>query len=202
MRFAAFATANSRCKVLSEDDLAIVCDPKYQVEPELRRCCTNCLAFAISNKTEDDPCFIPQPYLTWNYTYNSTLDSASQYTIPGISQELMWVVIMASVYQSLIVIFESGILKKIENLMSKVLFGGFTSKDSFESDGDVLAEKERVRGMTNTSEDVILVKDLKKSYGGFSAVKELNFGVHHGECFGLLGVNGAGFSTTFSTQIR
>ena len=29
------------------------------------------------------------------------------------------------------------------------------------------------------------------------AVKGLTFGIHRGECFGLLGVNGAGKTTTF-----
>ena len=48
--------------------------------------------------------------------------------------------------------------------------------------------------------DVLLVKDLYKKFGifkKFTAVNGLNFGVKHGECFGLLGVNGAGKTTSF-----
>ena len=47
------------------------------------------------------------------------------------------------------------------------------------------------------------VKDLQKNYGKRSkqvkAVRYLNFGLSFGECFALLGVNGAGKSNTFKT---
>jgi ABC-2 type transport system ATP-binding protein len=43
---------------------------------------------------------------------------------------------------------------------------------------------------------IISVKELKKSYGKFEAVKGISFEVYQGEIFGLLGPNGAGKSTT------
>ncbi|TSA58059.1 MAG: ABC transporter ATP-binding protein [Sediminibacterium sp.] len=43
---------------------------------------------------------------------------------------------------------------------------------------------------------IITVKDLKKNYGDFEAVKGISFNVIEGEIFGLLGPNGAGKSTT------
>lgn len=43
---------------------------------------------------------------------------------------------------------------------------------------------------------IIVVKDLVKKYGDFTAVKGISFEVKEGEIFGLLGPNGAGKTTT------
>lgn len=44
---------------------------------------------------------------------------------------------------------------------------------------------------------VIEIKDVKRRFGNFYAVKGVTFQVQRGEVFGLLGANGAGKSTTF-----
>lgn len=43
--------------------------------------------------------------------------------------------------------------------------------------------------------DVIIVKDLCKTFGTFHAVDHISFAVHRGEIFGFLGANGAGKTT-------
>ncbi|VDP67530.1 unnamed protein product [Echinostoma caproni] len=52
----------------------------------------------------------------------------------------------------------------------------------------------------NENSAVIQIKHLSKRYYGQSrpAVNNLNLNIHAGECFGLLGTNGAGKSTTFA----
>ncbi len=62
----------------------------------------------------------------------------------------------------------------------------------------------------DSSRDVITVQNFKKVYSQQNsvfcwdlvpmvAVSNLNFGLNSGECFALLGVNGAGKSTTFKS---
>ncbi|MDQ1606680.1 MAG: type transport system ATP-binding protein, partial [Microbacteriaceae bacterium] len=50
-------------------------------------------------------------------------------------------------------------------------------------------------GMTE-SDPAVIVRELRKSYGGFTAVDGISFEIQRGETFALLGPNGAGKSTT------
>ncbi len=50
----------------------------------------------------------------------------------------------------------------------------------------------------SSREELLVVKDLSKSYGSLKAVTELSFDVRPGEIYGLLGPNGAGKTTTIS----
>lgn len=49
--------------------------------------------------------------------------------------------------------------------------------------------------------DLLIVEKLKKNYGSLEAVKALDFSIEEGTCFGLLGSNGAGKSTTIGIII-
>ncbi|XP_058465475.1 phospholipid-transporting ATPase ABCA3-like isoform X2 [Malaya genurostris] len=66
-------------------------------------------------------------------------------------------------------------------------------------DSDVLAEKKRVQmmSMADISNYNLVMKDLTKYYKKFLAVNNLSLAVQRAECFGLVGINGAGKSTTF-----
>ncbi|OAD61200.1 ATP-binding cassette sub-family A member 13 [Eufriesea mexicana] len=71
--------------------------------------------------------------------------------------------------------------------------------ETTEEDDDVLMERMRVEG--GMSDDILqtvkLRKEYRSVYGTNVAVQNLSIGVQAGKCFGLLGTNGAGKSTTF-----
>jgi ABC-2 type transport system ATP-binding protein len=47
-----------------------------------------------------------------------------------------------------------------------------------------------------STKDIIIVKNLLKKFGDFTAVDNISFSVREGEIFGILGPNGAGKTTT------
>jgi ATP-binding cassette subfamily A (ABC1) protein 1 len=64
-------------------------------------------------------------------------------------------------------------------------------------DEDVVAENERVAA-GEANNDLIVIDRLTKVYGnGKVAVNNLSLGIPPGQCFGLLGINGAGCVTTW-----
>uniref|UniRef100_A0A914YVT4 ABC transporter domain-containing protein n=1 Tax=Panagrolaimus superbus TaxID=310955 RepID=A0A914YVT4_9BILA len=77
---------------------------------------------------------------------------------------------------------------------------GFTWDDGMQvdaiEDSDVIAEKHKMAN-ANGDDATVIVKDIKKWYGNNNAVKGITFHVDKGDCFGLLGVNGAGKTSTF-----
>ncbi|KAI0966135.1 hypothetical protein F4678DRAFT_301343 [Xylaria arbuscula] len=72
-----------------------------------------------------------------------------------------------------------------------------TNTDGDASDEEVANELVRATS-TSQETDGLRVLHLTKSFGKFTAVDNVTFGVQHGEVFALLGPNGAGKSTTIS----
>ncbi|XP_062556230.1 phospholipid-transporting ATPase ABCA3-like [Armigeres subalbatus] len=66
-------------------------------------------------------------------------------------------------------------------------------------DSDVADEKQRIALLNeqNLANHTLVLKEVSKHYGSFVAVNELSLAVEDFECFGLLGVNGAGKTSTF-----
>jgi ABC-2 type transport system ATP-binding protein len=52
-----------------------------------------------------------------------------------------------------------------------------------------------------TNDPILSVQHLKKSFGNFTAVKDVSFTVNKGDIFGFLGPNGAGKSTTMRCML-
>lgn len=59
------------------------------------------------------------------------------------------------------------------------------------------SEPTALAAVTDHAEPVIVVRDLVRRFGDFTAVASTSFEVRRGEIFGLLGPNGAGKTTTF-----
>lgn len=71
-------------------------------------------------------------------------------------------------------------------------------KQEFKTDTiDPANNSELIPSPVNEANSLFVVYELSKYYGKLMAVKEISFRVKPRECFGLLGVNGAGKSTTF-----
>eukprot|EP01083_Nonionella_stella_P259977 887023_1 len=70
--------------------------------------------------------------------------------------------------------------------------------DDEELDEDVQMEISRILDTPGgeACNDIIQFKNLRKTYGNRTVVRDLTYGVPDGEIFGFLGVNGAGKTTS------
>lgn len=69
---------------------------------------------------------------------------------------------------------------------------------SAKDDEDVIIENERVR-IGKANDDLIVLNALSKQYpNGKQAVEFMSLGIPAGQCFGLLGINGAGKTSTMA----
>lgn len=66
-------------------------------------------------------------------------------------------------------------------------------------DDDVLTETEKIKKMNQSQlrDGNLVLNGLSKLYKNNLAVNQLHLGVDNAECFGLLGINGAGKTSTF-----
>merc|ERR1711871_1035289 len=69
--------------------------------------------------------------------------------------------------------------------------------DDPQEDEDVQAERKLVESGNVPSDSLVVVNGLRRNFGLKKAVQGLSFAISKGECFGLLGVNGAGKTTSF-----
>jgi ABC-type glutathione transport system ATPase component len=64
-------------------------------------------------------------------------------------------------------------------------------------DEDIIEEENRVVSLNEDQMVPVKVNRIKKYYGSSRAVQRVSFSLEYGECFALLGVSGAGKTTTF-----
>lgn len=113
----------------------------------------------------------------------------------GINRNLLFLVGIGIVSFGLIMFIEFRVFKRIFDRKVTVSDAGNDS----ELDSDVLEEKRRIAAMSQSEINTynLVLKDLSKYYKKFRAVNNLSVGIRHSECFGLLGINGAGKTSTF-----
>lgn len=92
----------------------------------------------------------------------------------------------------------------VDHLVFEKLVGKIKSnRKSYPSktalDDDVEDEIQKIKRLTHSEmkESNLVLQGLSKYYGNNLAVNQLYLGVYTSECFGLLGVNGAGKTSTF-----
>uniref|UniRef100_A0A182NIG1 ABC transporter domain-containing protein n=1 Tax=Anopheles dirus TaxID=7168 RepID=A0A182NIG1_9DIPT len=115
----------------------------------------------------------------------------------GINRSLLFFTGIGAVSFVILLIVDYRVVKKI--FSRRNANGIEVSQDDGEVDSDVMEEKRQIAASSDgelASYNLVL-KDLSKSYGKFVAVNKLSVGVRHSECFGLLGINGAGKTSTF-----
>ncbi len=152
-----------------------------------------------------------EPYCA-EYTENP-LDWA----YPGVGRAVIFMAAQGLVFFLILFIMESNWAQSCSQKMSMAQTSTDTGNDDAEvvvighpehalvaEDDDVTAERKRITG-TPTADlvqsDQLILKELKKYYGSLLAVDGLSVGIPRGECFGLLGINGAGKTSTFKMLI-
>ncbi|XP_011308769.1 uncharacterized protein ldd isoform X2 [Fopius arisanus] len=107
--------------------------------------------------------------------------------------------------QHYVYLFSVGVAFYLVNIITECRLFSLGKRNSTVNDKindeDEDVSMERMRVEKSTDRDIIktvrLRKEYRSVYGRNVAVKNLSFGVQTGTCFGLLGINGAGKSTTF-----
>lgn len=152
--------------------------------------------FFLLADTCGDNCFdFVENYLTWES--------------PGIGKYLVFMAMQCVVYFVFIFLVESGSLNRFFYFITNI--GGSSVGTSAadrheqgygeeEEDSDVREERERVNNTTLNNlmkTDSLIIRNISKNYDNLKAVKNISVGVSPQECFGLLGQNGAGKTSTF-----
>ncbi|KAG6447128.1 hypothetical protein O3G_MSEX004759 [Manduca sexta] len=143
----------------------------------------NCTQLTVCHKLNLDICCIDDnPFLTWEE--------------PGVARYLVTMVIVGVVAFSILLIKEYELLNKLMWMAPRRSELPAAVDDE---DDDVAAERRVASELTaaEIATHSLVCRDLTKYYTQFLAVNRLTFAVRKGECFGLLGVNGAGKTSTF-----
>ena len=129
------------------------------------------------------------------------------WTFPGVGRLFVFMILQGIVFFLILYVIETDIVGRLLKAMTSNRVGQ-TMRTEMNTDGDgkisedsdVADERQRIQSnpiQELVKTDSVVIQDLTKLYGNFVAVNQLSIGVSQKECFGLLGVNGAGKTTVF-----
>ena len=154
-----------------------------------------------SNAFPSETCGSHSNVECWSYTVNPL-----SFESGGIGKYLVVFAIQGVVQIMLLLVLDSGILTTSWYRLTEAVSEKRTIGE-LDEDGDVKDERSRVQEIlrdNKAGEHAVIVDNLSKIYYSYRrhrpnklAVDRLTFAVSNGECFGLLGMDGAGKTTTF-----
>jgi len=147
------------------------------------------------------------------------VDNKLSWTLPGVGLPLVFMVLQGTVFFLILCIIETDMfgrilsnertymcLRQLTLMIPARVTQATLAEMNAEEDGkiiedsDVVNERQRIHSQPIqelVKTDAVVIQDLTKLYEDFMAVNRLSIGVSQKECFGLLGVNGAGKTTVF-----
>ncbi|XP_051164051.1 phospholipid-transporting ATPase ABCA3-like [Leptopilina boulardi] len=133
----------------------------------------------------------------------------------SLEESILYLCLTSFLYFAIVVILEHKLIQKLFMMLKKKVQGNVNDKlddqvkaeeiyvaneiKKLNKQGETLQTQRNNFFLNGNGENhsIYLAYELSKSYGNLAAVKKISFSVKKRECFGLLGVNGAGKSTTF-----
>lgn len=121
---------------------------------------------------------------------------------PGIGRECIFMFLQGIVFFSLVLMTELGLFRRLYSAIHRsARVEPITDQQEQPEDDDVSEEAKRINEKQDDDAlevDALILKNVTKVYSnGLHAVKGVSCGVQKNECFGLLGQNGAGKTSTF-----
>ncbi|OXA58526.1 ATP-binding cassette sub-family A member 3 [Folsomia candida] len=122
----------------------------------------------------------------------------------GIGRNLVYLTVFGIICWTILLVIDSGILsntfgkfkRKVEHIGVKRSVPMIGKEDEDVKNERIRIDNSNLEFLSST--DNLIIRDLSKTYGNDTlAVDRISLGVKKGECFGLLGANGAGKTSTF-----
>ena len=173
---------------------------------------------SICKDLKDECQFIKNPccihYNTTNPCGNFTCllwnENIMAWEQPGLLRYFVFMPLQFIVFFGSVLLYEAGFFRELSYVIKRIFqnknshlnYSQLEEEQLYEDipkDTDVIEEENRISNIRieDNNKEIFIVDKLTKYYDDFMAVKGISFTIANSECFGLLGVNGAGKTSTF-----